>query len=167
MSVRILIIIALFVISSGCARRFVPPPASNVISSLPYALNADDAEVKIAESAVSVSNSLINLAEIEKAAHPCFCVIPPPIDAERFGLACPASVDWVGPVEPLLRKIADATCYRLRVIGREPAIPVIVSISSKQTPFADILRNISLQVHKKANVVLYPRSRVIELRYCV
>lgn len=160
--VLVVIIFSLFLVS--CATRKYVVATNYAIPPLPYQLNADDAEIKLAEAAVSVSRSLDSLAEIEKAAHPCLRM-PPPIDAPRFGLACLASVDWVGPVEPLVRRIAETTHYCLRVLGREPAIPVIVSINSKNIPFADILRNISLQIHKKACIVIYPHSRTIELRY--
>jgi defect-in-organelle-trafficking protein DotD len=164
MKTKLLVTLFLTFLLVGCpARRYVV--ATNyAVPPYPYQLNADDAEIKLAEAAVSVSKSLDSLAEIEKAAHPCLRM-PPPIDAPRFGLACLASVDWVGPVEPLVRRIAEATHYCLRVIGREPPIPVIVSINSKNIPFADILRNISLQIHKKACIVIYPNCRTIELRY--
>jgi defect in organelle trafficking protein DotD len=164
MSTKHLIIIGIALLVVGCTRHVVPIQSPYAITTLPYQTNADDAEIKLAEAAVSVSKSLNNLAEIERATHPCL-KLPPPINAECFGLACLASVDWIGPIEPLLRRIADVTHYRLRVLGRAPAIPVVVSITEKNVSFADILRNISLQAHKKACIVLYPRSRVIELRY--
>ncbi|MBA2654542.1 MAG: type IVB secretion system lipoprotein DotD [Gammaproteobacteria bacterium] len=164
MNKKLLIVLIITFLLVGCTTRKYVVATNNAVPTLPYQLNADDAEIKLAEAAVSVSRSLDSLAEIEKAAHPCVR-LPPPIDAPRFGLACLASVDWIGPVEPLLRRIADATHYCVRVLGRPPAIPVIVSITAKNTAFADILRNISLQIHKKACIVVYPNSRVIELRY--
>lgn len=167
MSTKILttILIALFLV--GCTtRKYLTAPNPFGVPPLPYQVNADDAEIKLAEAAVSVSNSLNNIAEVERATHPCVC-LPPPIDGNCIGLGFLASVDWVGPVEPLLRRIADASCYHVRVLGREPAIPAIVTINVKNTSFADILRNISLQIHKKACIVIYPRSRVIELRYLI
>lgn len=159
----IILFAALFLVACT-TRKYVLAPSPYGIPTLPYQSNADDAEIKLAEAAVSVSESLTNLAEIEKAAHPCLR-LPPPIDGSRFGLGCPASVDWVGPAEPLIRRIAEVTHYCVRVLGREPAIPAIVSINAKNIPFSDILRNISLQIHKKACIVVYPNSRVIELRY--
>jgi defect-in-organelle-trafficking protein DotD len=152
-----------FLLVSCTTRKYVVATNSSV-PTLPYQLNADDAEIKLAEAAVSVSKSLDSLAEIEKAAHPCVR-LPPPIDGCRIGLGCCASVDWVGPVEPLVRRIAEASHYCVRVIGKDPAIPVIVSVNSKNIPLSDILRNISLQIHKKACIVVYPNSHVIELRY--
>jgi len=88
-----------------------------------------------------------------------------PINPARYGMANLASVDWIGPVEPLLQKIAAVTHYRLRVIGRSPPVPVIVTIDVNDKPIADILRNATYQAAKRANVLVYPRTKVIELRY--
>lgn len=164
MNIKVFFVIVLVFFLAGCSSKKYVVATNNAVPPLPYQLNADDAEIKLAEAAVSVSRSLDSLAEIEKAAHPCLR-LPPPIDACQYGLACLASIDWVGPVEPLVRRIGDATHYCVRVLGRAPAIPVIVSINAKNIPFADILRNVSLQIHKKACIVIYPNSRVIELRY--
>lgn len=164
MKTKIVIIIMAALILAACTTRKYVVSTNTSIPTLPYQVNADDAEIKLAESAVSISRSLDNLAEIEKAAHPCIH-IPPPIDGGRIGLGCPASVDWVGPVEPLVRRIAEANRYCVRVLGKTPAIPVIVAINAKNISFSDILRNIGLQIHKKACLAVYPNSRVIELRY--
>ena len=75
------------------------------------------------------------------------------------------SVDWTGPVEPLLKRIARASHYRVRPLGVPPAIPVIVSVSAQDTLLAEVVRDIQLQIGKKARIKTYPGSRVIELRY--
>lgn len=124
----------------------------------------DAAQVKLAEAATSVSHSLEQLAAMEKAAHPSI-KLPPPPDPASIGMARLASVDWTGPVEPLVRRIAAVTGYRVRVLGRPLAIPALVSISAKNTPLADILRDAGFQVEKKADIIVYPHSHVIEIRY--
>lgn len=91
--------------------------------------------------------------------------MPPPPDPAAVGMADLASVDWSGPVEPLLQKLACASCYRLKVLGRRPAIPAIVTITEENKPIADILRNVSYQVETKAEIVVYPCRKIIELRY--
>lgn len=146
---------------TGCAPSV--PPQQPMLSSDDGGLD-QAASIKLAEASASVSHSLVELAEIEKAVHPG-ARIPPPPNAVCIGMAKLASVNWTGPVEPLIRKIATITHYRVRVLGKSPAIPALVSISAKNTPLADILRDASFQVMKKADVVLYPRSRVIEIRY--
>jgi defect-in-organelle-trafficking protein DotD len=124
----------------------------------------DEAEVKIAEAADSVNDSLKELSEIERAMHPG-ASLPKPPNPARIGMAGTGSVDWIGPVEPLVEKIAKASHYRLRVLGAKPAIPALVQISKQDVPLMDILRDVTFQVQKKVDIVVYPSNRVIELRY--
>lgn len=124
----------------------------------------DEAEVKIAEAADSVNESLKELSEIERAMHPG-AHLPTPPNPARIGMAGTASVDWIGPVEPLVSKIAAASHYRLRVLGSKPVIPALVQVTKQDAPLMDILRDVTFQVQKKVDIVVYPSNRVIELRY--
>lgn len=154
-AIKYLAFASIFLLLTGCAA----PPV------VPAELPPDDAaQIKLAEAATSVSHSLEQLAAMEKAVHPSI-KLPAPPNPTSIGMAQLASVDWNGPVEPLIRKIAAATHYRVRVLGRPLAIPPLVSISAKNTPLADILRDASFQVAKKADIIIYPRSHVIEIRY--
>jgi defect-in-organelle-trafficking protein DotD len=65
----------------------------------------------------------------------------------------------------LLRQIARAANYRVRVLGTAPAIPVIVTIYEKRVKLGDALRDVGYQCGRRATVVIFPESRVIELRY--
>lgn len=122
------------------------------------------AQTRIAEAAVSVSDSLNQLAAIEKVKAPKSKLAPPP-DPDRIGLGALASIDWTGPVEPLVLRLADAGHYRFRVVGRRPGIPVLVAVYAENMPIADILRDTNLQAGDKADIVIYPSRRTIELRY--
>lgn len=122
------------------------------------------AQTKIAEAAVSVSDSLNQLAAMEKVSAPK-SKLSPPLDADRIGLGALASVDWTGPVEPLVLRLANAGNYKFRVVGKKPAIPVLVAVYATNMPLADILRDTNLQAGKKADVEIYPSRRVIELHY--
>ncbi|MBS0358304.1 MAG: type IVB secretion system lipoprotein DotD [Proteobacteria bacterium] len=124
---------------------------------------ADHASVKLAESANSVSDSLSELARVEAASTPASKKKLP--DPQTFGMSEVASIDWSGPIQPIVQKIAHASRYKLRTIGKEPAIPVIITISAKDLPLGTILRDIAFQAGKKANIFVYPRTRTIELRY--
>lgn len=123
-----------------------------------------NAEEKLALAAESVSKSLAELAEIERTIHPQKRM-PSPVDPNMIGMAQLVSIDWSGPVEPLARKIARAAKYKLKTLGTRPGIPVLVSISAKDTPLADVLRDANFQCGRKAKIVVYPASKVIELRY--
>ena len=120
--------------------------------------------VTLAEAAASVSQSLTNLDETEQAAYPPVSIKEPPHPG-TYGMAIPISIDWDGPIEPLVKQIANAANYKLRVLGTTPAIPIIVSISAKDTALGDILRNVGYQAGKQAQVVVFPSTHVIELRY--
>ncbi|EKE01726.1 MAG: DotD protein [uncultured bacterium] len=122
------------------------------------------ADVKLAATADSVSKSLKELAEIDRAIHP-HAKLPCPIEPDMVGMGQLGSIDWSGPVGPLVKKIAEATNYKLKVLGTPPAIPALVSITAKDTPLADILRDAGFQCGGKANIVIYPASKIIELRY--
>lgn len=125
--------------------------------------NADDAAVKLAEAARSVSQSLNELKTIEKASHPSIKPLPYPTASGLEKIS--ASVDWSGPIEPLLQRIANLANYKLEIIGRRPAIPVLVTISAQTTPLSYIVRNADLQAGMKANIAVYPGIHTIELRY--
>lgn len=135
-------------------------------SSVPTSLAppADDAEVQLAEAATSISQSLTDLNAMEKTLAPpvnCKC-LPYPTSGDMCQLA---SIDWAGPIEPLLRRISWMTGFKLHVIGARPAIPVLVTISAKNTEIGYILRDANFQAASKASVCVYPGIRVIELRY--
>ena len=123
-----------------------------------------DAEAQLAEAAASISDSLNELARIEKSNNRP-SKLRSPADAEMVSMNQLTSLDWSGPVEPLVRKLAAISSYRLKVLGTEPGIPVLVSITARDTTVSDILRNINFQAASKANIEIYPASRIIELRY--
>lgn len=140
---------------SGChpiQKPVNPPPPSN------------NASIKLTEAANSVSRSMIELARIQAQA------TPPNKqthlqDPTQFGIREVATVDWSGPVEPLVKRLSKAVDYKMRVLGRRPAVPVIITLSTYNSPVASILRDIDLQAGEKAHVLVYPRTRIIELRY--
>jgi defect in organelle trafficking protein DotD len=131
---------------------------------LPPSYDIGKSEASLAEASYSVSRSVVDLAETAQAAHPQPDLAPPPNPAS-YGMAGLTTVDWSGPVEPLVRQIARAADYRTRVLGTAPAIPVIVTIYQKNVMLGDILRDVGFQCGRRAAIVIFPESRVIELRY--
>lgn len=129
----------------------------------PVAAPIDPATIKLAEAADSVSESLLELAKIQEVALPPKRKIldyPPTLE-----LTNRASVDWSGPIGPLVDRIAHVAHYRMRVLGNPPAIPVLVSISAHNARLGDILRDADFQVGKRADISIIPKSKTIELRY--
>lgn len=148
----------MFIVSAmlvGCAGTFRKPPVNNP---------SDDATIKLAEAAVSVSDSMLEMARIEKV------ILPPNKDntltiPNAYNMQARASVDWSGPIEELTARIAKAAHFKLRVLGQVPAVPVLISLSLKDVSLAELLRDIDYQAGKKANIHVYPNSQVVELRY--
>lgn len=153
MTYKISIIILLSLAIYACA---APKP--------PRSYDITKSQASLAEASFSVSRSIVDLAEVAEAAHPLPNLPPPPAPAS-YGMGGLTSIDWSGPVEPLVRQIAIASNYRVRVLGTPPSIPVLVTIFQKNTMLGDILRDVGYQCGRRAAVVLYPQSRVIELRY--
>ena len=135
--------------------------------SAPVQARDTNAQAEVAEAATDSSGSLEELSAIDLAnsSPAARNAIQPPWNAAAIGMTQLASVDWNGPVEPILVKIAAATGYRLRVLGIQPPIPVLVIVNAENQMLADILRNVMYQVHNKASIKVYPRTHVLELRY--
>jgi defect-in-organelle-trafficking protein DotD len=151
MKTKLALVVTSVLILSAC--NSPPPPTSPTAT-----------DVSLAEASYSVSKSIVNLAEVAQASHPLPAVDPQPNPAS-YGMAQLTSVDWSGPVEPLIKQLANASNYRLRVLGAQPGIPVLVTLNSKNTMLADVLRDVGYQCGRRATVLIYPDSRVIELRY--
>jgi defect in organelle trafficking protein DotD len=154
------ITVALFVsLLSGCASQSLPNSLAPTLHT-----SSDDASVKLAEAASSVSRSLNELKALEKASFPPITK-PLPYPSASGLEKTVASIDWSGPIEPLLYRIAKLVQFHLEIIGKHPAVPVLVTISSQNTPLSYILRDANLQAGQKANIVVYPGIKTIELRY--
>lgn len=121
-------------------------------------------ETELAKAAQNIESSLNVLAAAKVSEDPPLIDTAPLITAEG-GMGGKVNLDWVGPIAPLLQKMAEISNYRLKVLGKEPAIPILVSISNRDAIVADVVKNASLQARAKATVMVFPDSKVIELRY--
>lgn len=150
-----LLIVSILLVSCKSTGIYKKPPVNNP---------SDDATIKLAEAAVSVSDSMHEMARIEKV------ITPPHKDntltiPNAYNLQARASVDWSGPIEELTARIAKAAHFKIRVLGKVPAMPVLISMNIKDQSLAEILRDIDYQAGKKAYIHVYPNSQVVELRY--
>jgi defect-in-organelle-trafficking protein DotD len=121
-------------------------------------------EEQLITSAKSIEKSLANLAASQEMNNIPVLNTAPLITPEG-GMGHTADIDWTGPIEPLLQKIAAMTNYNLKVLGSPSPIPIIISITQTKAIIADILKNASLQAGKRVNIVVFPANRIIELRY--
>jgi defect-in-organelle-trafficking protein DotD len=150
---------------AGCSHAPKQEVNLHYVSSnqAPAEMNNQDAQLQIAEAAASVGKSLQQLSAMQMTTTPKVEV--PDIDPKTTGMTQIASLDWYGPVLPLLEQIAKASGYQVQVLGNAPAIPVIVSMSVNNQVMADILRNVAYQAQNKAVIAVNPAKKIIELRY--
>lgn len=155
-------------ILAGCAsdsKRFVNLNLKYITTnSAPVDATDQQAQAQLSEAATSAGQSLQQLSAIQMATHPGVRMQKP--ISPKAGLAKMAELNWNGPVQPIVSKIASAAHYRFRVLGNKPAVPIMINIStSNQRSLAEILRNVTYQAAGKARINVYPKSRLIELRY--
>lgn len=123
-----------------------------------------NANITLAQASSTISDSLTASEEIQRATTDPLSMKSLP-NADSYNMDQLASIDWSGPIGPIVKKIALASHYQLHVLGESPAIPVLVSIHQKNTPLGYILRDIDYQAGSKANIVVIPDKNIIELRY--
>jgi defect-in-organelle-trafficking protein DotD len=141
-----------FLLSACASNKRVPnPPVTGVYPALSQAAN-------------SIDKNLIKLSATEQAAYPPQDITETPIP-ESYDMSIPISVNWNGPAEKLVRKLANMVSYKFVVVGKKPTIPILVLLAVKRDTVGNILRNVGYQSGKRASVVVFPVSRTIELRY--
>jgi defect-in-organelle-trafficking protein DotD len=157
---RLALFIALLFLLAGCAGKntvtFRKPPVNRP---------SDDATIKLAEAAVSVSGSMLEMARVEKVIYPHHNKNNRYRIQNAYSLQARATVDWSGPIEELVARITAAAHFRFHVLGQAPPVPVLISISAKDRSLVELLRDIDYQAGKKANIYVFPQRQVIELRY--
>lgn len=149
-----------FALLTGCANMDKQAHPDTYV----YAPPDKDVQNKLAEAAASISDSLNDLASIEQSLHPD-TEIPLNYNPASVNMEKQATIQWHGPLKPLVQKIANASDYQLKTLGNQPPIPPIVTINAKQTQLLDILRDAQFQSQNKARIRLKPSSHIIELRY--
>lgn len=131
----------------------------------PPVVAPDPVQVQLAASAQSVRVSLRQLAEAEQydkmrrspggeAAAP---VIP--------GLTRVVAVPWQGPLEPVVRKLAEMGGYHLNVAGHAPAIPIVVSLGPTPASLSAHLRDVGLQAGTRADIIVDPARKQVGVVY--
>lgn len=128
------------------------------------AVENQNADITLAQASSTISDSLTASEEIQRATTSPLSMKSLP-NADAYNMDQIATIDWSGPIGPIVKKIAQASQYQLRVLGPSPALPVLISIHQKNTSLGYILRDIDYQAGSKANIVVFPDKRLIELRY--
>jgi defect-in-organelle-trafficking protein DotD len=121
-------------------------------------------EKKLVEVADSVERSLTSLAASQEV-NSSNVINTAPLITPEGGMGAIVDIDWIGPIEPLIYKIATLSSYSVKTFGNAPQIPIIVSITQTKAMIADILKNAGLQAGNRLDLVVFPESKIIEMRY--
>ena len=125
----------------------------------------------LAKAASQASESLQSLALLEKSKftdnHPDKQLSLPLENIHNQALDENMQIQWYGPAEPILQRMANKTGYKLQVYGKTPQLPVLVNIdtTTHSQSSLEIIRNIDVQCANKAKIFILPKQRVISLRY--
>lgn len=123
----------------------------------------DPVALRLATAADRASTALQTLASIEQARNPGVSVQSAP-DAPQE-LRRTVSVDWAGPIEPVLLSLGDRAGYQIQINGDKPPVPIVVSVQAREKSVVEVLRDLGLQAGRRANIVVDPQRRIVELNY--
>lgn len=120
-------------------------------------------DLRLAEAADRATKAMETLAEVEQAKNPV--PLAQRLDDVPPELRRTVTITWVGPVEPITKRMAERAGYRFTTLGSAPAVPIIVRIDVVNHPIIDVLRDIGLQMNGRGSVVLDGENRVVEVNY--
>lgn len=123
----------------------------------------DSVSALLADAADRAANAMETLAAIEYARSPGVPVSPigdAPVELRRA-----ITVNWVGPVEPIVKSLADRASYNFVNVGNAPPVPIVVTVDAVNRPVIEILRDVGLQLGLRANLKVNAQERVIEIHY--
>ncbi|ODN43862.1 DotD/TraH family lipoprotein [Piscirickettsia litoralis] len=110
------------------------------------------------------SQSLISLSKIRRAQYPKQLMMPF-INIHDQNLNKNLSISWYGPINAVVRNIARAVGFKYQQFGKKPGLPVLVDLNYQSTPALVIFQNIELQANNKAAIKIFPKEKIVSLRY--
>ncbi len=152
---KLFCLLAAVMLLASCSGR--PRQAQQVV------VEPDPVVLRLADAADRASSALELLASIENERTPTN--LPPLAANAPTELRRAMTVDWVGPVEPLIKKIADRASFEFYLSGAEPTVPIVVNISARSRPIIEILRDTGLQIGERGTLKVDANEEVIELNY--
>lgn len=140
-----------------------PGTALNQKYNPQIAASPDKASMLLAEAADRASVALETLAAVEQSRSPGIAVAP--ISDAPAELRRAMTVNWVGPVEPIGKTLADRAGYGFLAVGAPPPVPIVVSVDVENKPVIDILRSIGLQLGQRADIKVDAERGLVEVHY--
>lgn len=128
---------------------------------------------RLAAAAEKAADAVRTLAEVEQAklaveGGGAGAAVAQPTFEVPAALAQEVTINWVGPLEPFVKKLADRAEYGFQPLGARPSVPIIVKVDSRKRRLLDILQDVGLQAGRRADVAVRfePDGHgVVEVRY--
>lgn len=155
---------ALFV--AGCSGLPIPKPKGVVDynEGAPQVVAPpDQVTALLADAADRAAVALETLSAVEHSRSPGVSVAPvanAPMELRRA-----ITIDWVGPVEPMVQTLANRAGYRSSVVGTSPPVPIVVSLDVQNKPIIEALRDVGLQMGQRADITVDSARHVVEIHY--
>ncbi len=123
----------------------------------------DSVSALLADAADRAANSLETLAAVEHSRSTGAAIGP--VGNAPTELRRAVTVNWVGPVEPIAKTLAERAGYAFATVGNAPVVPAIVSLDVQNTPVIEVLRNIGLQLGMRGDIKVDGADRIVEIHY--
>lgn len=123
----------------------------------------DKVSMMLAQSADKAANALEALASVEQKRTPAGQV--PAIAGAPAELNRAVTINWVGPVDQIVKLLSDKASYRFVTLGSAPATPVVVNVDVTNKPVVEVLRSIGLQLGARADIYVDSAERLVALTY--
>lgn len=145
---------------TGCAT----PQARVVVSAV------DPAEEALLAAAARIEDSWGRTSSLVSATGPSGAEVPAPpstfpMEEIPESLSGAVDLEWHGELAPAVKSLAALAGYQFEEIGIPAGGPILVSLNAKSVPVGELLRRAGNQAGDRADVVVRPVSRRIEVVY--
>ena len=151
---KFLLCVSVLLALSACAKN---PPQPQLVAE------PDSITLRLAQAADRAANALDTLAAVEQVRTPSD--LPPLAAGAPAELRRSVTVNWIGPVEPLAKQLADRASYKFVISGNAPETSIIVSMNARNQPVIEALRDVGLQLGGRAELKVDANLKTVELSY--
>ena len=145
----------------ACEDTDVYNPAMLPVYATP--VDPDPVGLRLAQAAERATQAQNKMAQIESFRTP----LP---TQDGLGASLPGtqqitSVTWTGPIDQITRTLSEMAGLSFKVTGKEPPLPMVVSVNAHQEPISKILQDIGAQAGRRADLIIDPMNRTLDLHY--
>lgn len=147
--------------------RFMSQSSMNVPAAVPAAEAADAALARDLDAAMhraAIASARVAGLEMTAANRSGGITAVPPLGTVPAELRTRISIDWTGPVRPLLAAISAEIGYGFHTTGAATAQPVMIALNRRDEPVWEVLRDVGHFIGSEAVVIVDSTERRIEFR---